>query len=65
MIDLVEYVLDLKLDSKKDSLQIWKDLVGLNKALEFNSESEDSKAKTPVNYKIKDLVLRNYEVADV
>lgn len=64
MIDLVEYVLDLKLDSKKDSLQIWKDLVGLNKALEFNSESEDSKAKTPVNYKIKDLVLRNYEVAD-
>lgn len=64
MMDLVEYVLDLKLDSKKDSLQIWKDLVGLNKALEFNSESEDSKAKTPVNYKIKDLVLRNYEVAD-
>ena len=64
MMDLVEYVLDLKLDSDKDHLQVWKDLVGLNKALEFNSESEDSKAKTPVNYKIKDLVLRNYEVAD-
>lgn len=64
MMDLVEYVLDLKLDSKKDYLQVWKDLVGLNKALEFNSESEDSKAKTPVNYKIKDTVLRNYEVAD-
>ena len=64
MMDLVEYVLDLKLDSKKDHLQVWKDLVGLNKALEFNSESEDSKAKTPANYKIKDLVLRNYEVAD-
>ena len=64
MIDLVEYVLDLKLDSNKDHLQVWKDLVGLNKALEFNSESEDSKAKTPANYKIKDLVLRNYEVAD-
>lgn len=64
MIDLVEYVLDLKLDSKKDYLQVWKDLVGLNKALEFNSESEDSKAKIPANYKIKDLVLRNYEVAD-
>jgi hypothetical protein fuD12_11002 len=64
MMDLVEYVLDLKLDSNNDYLQVWKDLVGLNKALEFNSESEDSKAKTPVNYKIKDLVLRNYEVAD-
>lgn len=64
MMDLVEYVLDLKLNSDKDHLQVWKDLVGLNKALEFNSESEDSKAKTPVNYKIKDLVLRNYEVAD-
>lgn len=64
MMDLVEYVLDLKLDSKKDHLQVWKDLVGLNKALEFNSESEDSKAKVPANYKIKDLVLRNYEVAD-
>ena len=64
MMDLVEYVLDLKLDSKKDYLQVWKDLVGLNKALEFNSESEDSKAKVPANYKIKDLVLRNYEVAD-
>lgn len=64
IMDLVEYVLDLKLDSSKDYLQVWKDLVGLNKALEFNSESEDSKAKTPANYKIKDLVLRNYEVAD-
>lgn len=64
MMDLVEYVLDLKLDSKKDHLQVWKDLVGLNKALEFNSKSEDSNAKTPANYKIKDLVLRNYEVAD-
>ena len=64
MMDLAEYVLDLKLDSNNDYLQVWKDLVGLNKALEFNSESEDSKAKTPVNYKIKDLVLRNYEVAD-
>ena len=64
MMDLVEYVLDLKLDSKKDYLQVWKDLVGLNKALEFNSVSEDSKAKVPANYKIKDLVLRNYEVAD-
>jgi len=64
MIDLVEYVLDLKLKNGTDHLQVWKDLVGLNKALEFNSESEDSKAKTPANYKIKDLVLRNYEVAD-
>lgn len=64
MIDLVEYVLDLKLKNGTDHLQVWKDLVGLNKALEFNSESEDSKAKTPVNYKIKDTVLRNYEVAD-
>lgn len=64
IMDLVEYVLDLKLDSSKDYLQVWKDLVGLNKALEFNSESEDSKAKVPANYKIKDLVLRNYEVAD-
>lgn len=64
MIDLVEYVLDLKLDSDKDYIQVWKDLVGLNKALEFNSESEDSKAKVPANYKIKDLVLRNYETAD-
>ena len=64
MMDLVEYVLDLKLSNSTDHLQVWKDLVGLNKALEFNSESEDSKAKTPVNYKIKDLVLRNYEVAD-
>ena len=64
MIDLVEYVLDLKLKNGTDHLQVWKDLVGLNKALEFNSESEDSKAKVPANYKIKDLVLRNYEVAD-
>lgn len=64
IMDLVEYVLDLKLDSDKDYLQVWKDLVGLNKALEFNSVSEDSKAKVPANYKIKDLVLRNYEVAD-
>lgn len=64
MMDLVEYVLDLKLSNSTDHLQVWKDLVGLNKALEFNSESEDSKAKTPANYKIKDLVLRNYEVAD-
>lgn len=64
IMDLVEYVLDLKLSNSTDHLQVWKDLVGLNKALEFNSESEDSKAKTPVNYKIKDLVLRNYEVAD-
>lgn len=64
MMDLVEYVLDLKLKNGTDHLQVWKDLVGLNKALEFNSESEDSKAKTPANYKIKDLVLRNYEVAD-
>lgn len=64
IMDLVEYVLDLKLSNSTDHLQVWKDLVGLNKALEFNSESEDSKAKTPANYKIKDLVLRNYEVAD-
>ena len=64
MMDLVEYVLDLKLSNSTDHLQVWKDLVGLNKALEFNSESEDSKAKVPANYKIKDLVLRNYEVAD-
>lgn len=64
MMDLVEYVLDLKLSNSTDHLQVWKDLVGLNKALEFNSVSEDSKAKVPANYKIKDLVLRNYEVAD-
>ena len=64
IMDLVEYVLDLKLSNSTDHLQVWKDLVGLNKALEFNSESEDSKAKTPANYKIKDLVLRNYEAAD-
>ena len=64
IMDLVEYVLDLKLSNSTDHLQVWKDLVGLNKVLEFNSESEDSKAKVPANYKIKDLVLRNYEVAD-